>query len=287
MKRFDRTTSVGRSVRRIAADGLGEALLAATDGSRPPDQIVHELRRTAKSLRALVRLVRDGFPDYRRENLFLRETGRVLAASRDAEAVRATYDGLVRRRVIAPDAELRALVCDDMSDAVYPAQAIGQAIGRLGALRRRVVCWRFETSGFDLIAPGLREVYARMRRAERLARNEPEPARYHQWRKFVKQHAVHLSLLRESAPDILDAYGVVARSLGEVLGELHDLDLLETRLAAGWNRPRRERRDLFRAIADRRTGLERRAFRLGRELAAERPAAFVDRTHRMWRAWRK
>ena len=77
-----------------------------------------------------------------------------------------------------------------------------------------------------------------------------------------------------------------ADALGELLGEEHDLAVLEAHLRAGdlrrhhdepWRTGRRTRERLLQAIAKRRRALRKRARRDGKRLYDEPPAKFIRR----------
>src|SRR5690349_17569591 len=75
------------------------ASAAGTSAARR-DDTVHEVRKSLKRLRALLRLLRHslGRDEYRRENLALRDAARPLAVVRDAKVFVGTIQGLARGR---------------------------------------------------------------------------------------------------------------------------------------------------------------------------------------------
>lgn len=288
MKRFDRTTGVADAIREIGVDRLTEAIGIVADDEVPRAEAVHRVRRLIKTLRALVRVTRSSFDGYKRENLFLRDTGRLLAHQRDTDVMRETYDAIVERAGLKPDPGLRERLGRTAQPADMPgsAEALSEAGCRLKEMRRRVPGWRFDESGFDLIAGGIKRVYGDMRRAQAEAHRHPSAAALHEWRKQVKHHIAHIGLLRDSAPEILKAYRGVAKDLADILGEHHDLDVLATSLEVLDPLPRGQRDTLIGAIRHRDQSLEREAFRMGAELVAEKPSDFLERLHHNWRDWR-
>src|SRR5258708_20006268 len=87
--RFENYETPIDGVRRIANERLNEAITAASDKPRPSPQDVHDIRRDLKSLRALLQLARGNMVKTIRsqENLVLRDAGRTLSGTRDAEAL--------------------------------------------------------------------------------------------------------------------------------------------------------------------------------------------------------
>lgn len=289
MKRFNRKSSAGKSVRRIALREIDEALAAVGDAEFSRETAIHSVRQSIKRLRALLKLVRTHFDGYSSEDIALRDAGRLIAGQRDADVLRASYDRLVDIAGLFPDPALRDRLVAGLAprDGDQPVeQRLAVVAGNLISLRARVRRWRFKASGFRLVARGLSGVYEDMRDAERLARRHPTAANFHEWRKQVKYHTAQLSFLREAAPDILGAYGAVGSKLGDVLGEHHDLDVLLAALAGDPAAGSEHVRVLAGAVRIRMSELQDQAFRLGDELGAERPAAFRDRIRRNWRAWR-
>ncbi len=85
--------SLQQALRRIADEEL-RAALRVLDNTGLPPQAVHDVRKRAKKLRGLLRLLQGSFPDHARENAALRDAGRLLALRRDAEVRLATFDRL-------------------------------------------------------------------------------------------------------------------------------------------------------------------------------------------------
>src|SRR5215475_14207002 len=89
--------SARKNVRRIARKQLDDALeqLTGTVGAR--DEAVHEVRKSLKKVRAVLRLVRRaiGEATYRAENTCFRDTARPLTEVRDARILIETLDNLI------------------------------------------------------------------------------------------------------------------------------------------------------------------------------------------------
>ena len=87
--RFENYETPVDGVKRIASERLEEAITVANAKPRPGPREIHEIRRDLKSLRALLQLARGNMVKMMRsqENLVLRDAGRTLSGSRDAEAL--------------------------------------------------------------------------------------------------------------------------------------------------------------------------------------------------------
>lgn len=287
--RFRHARSAAKSIRRAAEVEIEAALSAIRQQS--DDDAVHTVRQRLKRLRALVRLPRPYFPGYGAENLAFRDLGRKLSATRDARVVLRTLDKLASREGVSDlDGVHRGLqeLSAPVAGSDVRALLDGEVTAGLLAARTRARRWRFARKGFDLIGPGLQRVYREMRELEAVALEQPTATNIHEWRKAVKYHANQLALLVSVAPEILSGYRLVADKLVSALGKHHDLDVLSTRLQqldAG-KHGQGHQSQLGAAIHRRNAELEQKAFRLGNELTAERPAEFLDRIEAGWRSWR-
>ncbi|MGH2853829.1 MAG: CHAD domain-containing protein, partial [Solirubrobacteraceae bacterium] len=160
----------------------------------------------------------------------------------------------------------------------------------LRAVRARVERWELRPRGFKLLAPGLERLYRQGRRGLRTARRRASTEALHTWRKRVKDlRYVAETLDRGGKSGAGGASKRVRRvaqradRLGEMLGEEHDLALLDrgvrerSRHFAG---ERRTRKRLLQLIARRRKTLRKRALREGERLYWHPPRRFVRRLKR-------
>jgi len=98
--RFKHSETVPQNVKRIAAEQLDSAiaLLKGKRGTNREDA-VHEVRKSIKKTRALLRMVRPELGDFfLNENVRLRDVGHKLSELRDAGALIGTVNNLRQRR---------------------------------------------------------------------------------------------------------------------------------------------------------------------------------------------
>ncbi len=310
MRRREQERRLGLHRNERPAVGVWRMILAQLDlaigaveaarGGALDARTIHETRKALKRLRALLRLVRAeiGEPAYVREAAVLRDAGRTLAEARDAEVMLATLDGVIargRRRLAGRGGVRRARVrlaadCERArAGALAEPHTRAAFLGSLRACRARVETWNLASADDSrTLEPGLRRVYrqgrARHRRAIR--RSGKDARRMHEWRKRVKD----LRYMAEAIgpPGSHSRLARRADALGEVLGEDHDLavldDWIRAQRAKGGKRGRRataigrrSAKHLRREIARRRRKLRRRALRDGERLYRARPKKFVRR----------
>jgi CHAD domain-containing protein len=287
--RFNLEQSAAANARRIATDEIDRALaLCGNESDR--DEAAHELRKSCKKLRALIRLLRgplevDG--KYRPDDEFFRDAARELGDVRDAEAMIECYDKLMRRyagevdrRHFAPlrralTVRRRQVKADDDL-----AARLARFRDRMLDARERVEDWHVEDDGFGAVREGLRRTYRSGRRAMVTAFASPSGENFHAWRKHAKYHWYHTRLLEPVWKSELRPRRKASKELGDLLGDHHDLAVLRDHFAAQNGRAR----DL-EALIERRTGeLTGRAHIVGERLYAAKPKALAGEMEGWWRA---
>jgi CHAD domain-containing protein len=296
---LDPAAPVRDEIRRCAAERLDRAASALErDLASDPEKAVHTARKSLKQIRSLLRLVRASLPaEVRRaENQALAELGRNLSGARDADVMASTFDRLATEPPALP-ARSRATLRHALTAAPVPAAEPGgrdpapadrstaQVATALRVIASRAQQWPLTRGGWGAVEPGLGRAYRRGRVAMRVAGSDPDLETLHEWRKRVKDHWYHLRLLAEAGGPAVAGQAEDASELADLLGEEHDLGVLEEKLRtdapAGAARER-----LLERIGVRRAELRARAFALGRRVYGEKPAAQRRRLHRLWRAGR-
>jgi CHAD domain-containing protein len=280
-------------VRACAREQLAGAVDRLERAEEDPVEAIHDARKHVKKARALLRLVRPalGAGVYRHENAALRDVGRALSSTRDADVLLETVDALAKRYA----GRLPATTFDGVRGALAaaaPARGDGgaelaTAIAELRAALERVETWPLDDGGWDPVIAGVARAYERGRAAGEAARRRPTTEGLHEWRKRVKDLWYHERLLAPSWPAVVGAHGEQAHVLSELLGDEHDLAVLAERLCAGVGLPANADADLAALLAlveERRGELRAAAHRLGRRLYAESPKAFARRLRRYVRA---
>jgi CHAD domain-containing protein len=214
------------------------------------ERSVHEARKAFKRLRALVRLTRDQLGDEvrRRENVAFRDAGRGLSGARDARVLVETLDALAPERF----AGLRAAVAQDGGGEPDEA-AVKRAVADA---RERVETWPLGDGGADALAPGMKRIRKRGRRAYKVARRDPSSENLHELRKRTKDLWHGAQIL--SKPKLARR----AHKLSDLLGEDHDLaTLLGAAQRHADTMTPDEHAELTKLTERRRANLQRKALR--------------------------
>jgi CHAD domain-containing protein len=271
-----------REVARGQIDLAREEL--AGEGHSDIGDAVHEARKAFKRLRALVRVARDALGDeaYRRENTTFRAAGRTLSDVRDAavlvetlDAITARYADELPRRAFRGLRDVLVEEARTAHDALEDGhESIDHVRAALDAAHDRVARWPLPEDEDDvaILAPGVKRIYRRGRRALRAAEAEPTTEHLHELRKRAKDlwHAAQVT--RPAAPKKLKKLGGRAHELSDLVGDDHDLAVL---LDAAHERHRElargERELLVSLVGRRRAELQRAALQRGRKVYARKP----------------
>jgi len=216
--------SVADGFLRIAREQVGKAIAGAENTQESPERRVHEARRRCKRLRALFRLVRPDFDAYDTENAFVRDAARGLAQARDMRVVRGTLVELMQWAD-------RPIELDLGGGAEVEVAGLSRFAEQMRSLEQRSQAWRVGRIDIDTLAAGLKQTYRRGRWTKRLAEKHRTDEAFHEWRKYAKYHWNQLGLLEDCAGDILPSAHKSAGDLAELLGQHHDLAILDQLLA--------------------------------------------------------
>ncbi len=274
---FKKSKSIAAGVRRLCRRRFIAALSRLRDCGRP--SAIHAARKEIKRLRAVFRLVRGemGRGVYRRTLRALRRAADCLAAARDAQVRLRILETLSRRSQRRfPDIrrELRNVRRRELRRI---RRRHGAAMARriLQKAWRRVRSLELKSDGWAALEPGLRRGYRRGR-----------PARLHEWRKHVKDLAYYIPLLSLQDPSVACRRTHPLELLGKLLGQGHDLFLLQQFMAESGAGRLGEAAALRRLIAARQRRIRVAVLSRGARLYGPTPAFFCARLKVRWVAWR-
>ena len=288
--------SVPEGVRRIAIDQLRRAIGEIDDDSLSEDKTVHQIRKRCKKLRGLIRLVRPALgKQYGTANQLFRDAAREVSGLRDAQVLINTYDKLMEHFTDQVNRPAFATVRRELTMRLKALES-QPAVSPLLELRERfeqaitlVDSWELDDKGFSAIAAGVSKTHQRARDCLQEVLVQPNTDALHQLRKRIKYLSFQFRLLRQSWPAASDALIETLKSIEDILGEDHDLAMLDQALAKEPNEFG-DPQDVqaFRAlIATRRKQHQEKAIQQSRFVLAEETSALTERFHAYWRIWRK
>lgn len=260
---------------------------ASTQGQRKSrDLAIHQLRLVAKALRAALRLADDGdpAPDLLELDQAIRAAAATVAGSRDAVVLAHLLDRLVRDA--SPDVQAVASTlgaqwtkhASAAGDTLKAAEALVNLAGKLGPeLATRVSA--------DGIADCLRRSLHKVTRHQRRARQSGQMESFHAWRRWQKRLEAQLRLTSPTSGKAFDRRMDRIHKLQELLGSLHDADLLFLRLSQkGGLRdvPVKVRRELIQLVTARQERLRKKALRRGAAILDGKARKAIRGIARKW-----
>jgi len=267
--------------------GISAAVLAVIDDLqrqlRNPEEkrAVHRIRMDSKRLRAWLQLVRhnaDDF-DWRSRDRTIRDIARQLSAKRDAQVVLDTLLWLEKK---VPEQsqrcsieQVRLHIRFDLGRHDIDWASLSEPLDNEWMLLREQAVL---LGGTAVAREGLKRTYKRARKRGNSAfARQGTIEDLHKLRKWVKYLCYQVAFLREVYPDM---YGKVYKrldELGDKLGRIHDLDIVQHKIdqIADMEGCREATRDVNRCIEARVNKLLKRCDRLYKKIFNPSQAKFI------------
>ena len=277
-----------KGVRRIAREQIQRAVTELSRDSMTAAD-VHETRKVVKRLRSLLRMVRPAIP----EKVFQRRTKRIgrigdaLAQARDRDILIETIGKLETRfgpECIKTLQPLRPLLTAREPGTPNSKNRINarRALKRANTESAKLENIAFKSRGFEVIAGGIKETYRGARRNFRRAYRRPSDATFHELRKTVQCHWRQMALISRAWPDYFEARITAARQLAAILGDDHDLAILEAEVRKLSPSLSEDAGAIEHLIHVRKDELRSAAYPYAERLFVEKPGDFVRRIRAYW-----
>jgi CHAD domain-containing protein len=289
------TESVRAAIRRVARKRIGHALeLLDHNPDAHAGERIHEARKQLKQVRSLLRLIEHDVGRKRcaRVDNRLCDVARSLSQLRDITVLLATLQSLRGSGVMTTGSLVKVRSIMEVRWERACAQLLATPSQRrrltepLREARRRIARWSSIHRGWKAMGTGLRRIY---RAAVAAMSFDGSDEALHESRKRTKDLLYAAEFLKRLRPRPMRVKIDAIRHLTDLLGDDHDLAVLERSLASelhGHLRPLELNR-LTMAVARRRRSIQSEARAVARGLYAESEDAFVSRIHQYWRQWRE
>jgi CHAD domain-containing protein len=293
--RIKRKEGVAEAVRRIVREQLRAAIAVARDRTIAQDERVHEVRTRLKRARAALALIQSQVgEEAARDDRRLRDAGRLLSRPRDLAIQAQTFHALgARMRPALAARQLARLGASEQQirDALHPEEVereLRETVRVLRRLRRELGRWGVPR-GRRAIGTGVTKTYRRGLHTLAAARARPSPERFHDWRKQVKALAYELRIIAGAVPELQTTLIPKVEKLGQILGEVHDLDCLKAAALRHplWFRRANDGQSMLTAVEERRAELETEALTLAASVFAGRARDVRALVNTGWEIWRK
>ena len=285
-----------------------EASLDSLSSRSHLDLAVHEIRKSNKRVRALLRMVRPviGEKVYRAENDALAQASRLVAPVRNgkvlldaATRLRGRYSHLLAPGVFSGiEDRLQSRHERMMNRILDDPEVLLQVTAIIYRARSRYAAWptdpsdprygaRIIPNSFRSIGGGVGRTYERGRKAMEVAYRTRTPECFHEWRKQVKYLRHQMEIIDPLWPEVIGGLAASLEHLGDVLGDDHDqTELIGLVAALPELSPDPDERNLLVALShQRRRELEGAARVMGGRIYAEGVKQFTGRLKAYWSAW--
>lgn len=283
--------TLGDGLRRIIRRQIENAICASKATQNGKDSPVHETRKHLKKARAALRLVRGEVKKkaWKREDRCLAQVGQMISDVRDAEVRLETVRQLRgfmrgRKRRFEETEELLAFELDSFLAAF--SEWPREAEKRLGETLEWLQDWPLQKLDCKRLRRNVQRTYKRGRQDLEAAIGNMTTETLHAFRKREKELWYQLRILRPLAPTVFGELDDELKTIGECLGQLHDLAFVSQRLWSFGAGEKQGDRILSALIAVRTDELRSTAIALGERFYAERPRQFARRLVRYLSKWK-
>jgi CHAD domain-containing protein len=282
--------TLGDGIRRIVCRRIENAIDASKAEQNGKGSPVHETRKHLKKARAALRLVRGEIDRalWKREDRCLGKVGQLISEVRDAEVRLQTVRQLRefargKKRSFEETEELLAFELDSFLAAF--SEWPKEAEKRLCQALERIRDWPLDKLSCKRLRENVRLTYKRGRQALKRAIKKTSAENLHSFRKREKELWYQLRLLRPLAPAVFKELNDELKTIGEYLGQVHDLAFVGQRLSSIGPARKQGHRILNALIESRTSELQYTAIALGERFYAERPRRFAGRISQYFSDW--
>lgn len=282
--------TLGDGFRRIVCRQIEGAISASKAKQNGKGSPVHETRKHLKKARAALRLVRGEIDRdiWKREDRCLAKVGQLISEVRDAEVRLQTVRQLReyargKKRSFEETEELLAFELDSFIAAF--SEWPQEAEERLCRTLERIKDWPLDGLSCKRLRENVQGTYKRGRQVLKKAIKKTNTENLHTFRKRAKELWYQLRLLRPLAPKVFRELNDELKTIGEYLGQVHDLAFVAQRLSSIGPARKQGQRILNALIAARGNELEFTAIALGERFYAERPRQFARRIAQYFSEW--
>jgi len=259
------------------------------------DVTVHEIRKSIKKFRAILRMIRNGISDdeYKTENKLFRDLNRELSEARNIKIYHTCMIDLKERLPFdAFEKEMDKSIVEigneltSYRDQLVENKIFSQIFIRTNEAKVRINNIELKTDDFGLMKNGLQKIYKRVRKFSFLIQEDTSVEYLHEYRKNIKYLWNQLLILQPVFERLLKAYAKSLKNLSDLLGDHRDyvlfLDYLEYNEFFALTP---EQISMIREIISEEN--ERRliqAQKLSLKIFIDKPGYFADRLEQFWNA---
>ncbi len=290
---ISRTENVKENIERILLEQIDYILMHCEGGQKDIHKSIHEIRKSIKRIRAVLRLIREeiGYSSYYRENVFYRDLNRRLSDLRNLNVLILNLERLKKDlSVTIPGEKLDPLIGfllgkrDKMvAGKILQDDFLSKLAGKILNARKRISELPISNNSFEAFAGGMYRMYRQGKDYLITAGKDPDPHLLHDMRKRMKYLWYQIEILKPMYPGLLKAFAGSLENITEKLGIYHDFDVLseylhdpDIELDAGIQEA------LLEACEFKKSALLKEILRKAGALFSEEPEALIHRMEQYW-----
>jgi CHAD domain-containing protein len=282
----------GQGIHRLLEQLNEETARLIVPGSRVHLSI-HESRKNIKKIRAVLRLIRHeiGEEKYREFNAFYSESGQQVAMLRDDTSIIELLENFkmaikspALKKVIQKSIRL-TIKKREKEFAEFHKNKNDIKLNKLLLKKTEELRHLNIPSNPEIfILQSIGKVHRSTIKRMKLAETEGSKEAYHNWRKQVKYLMFQMMMLKNAWPLFFEAYIAELDKLQKLLGNLHDLDILNSLVVEGTllALDKKQKEALLKYIYPHRASLKKQLHLIGRQVFAESSPAFSKRLLGIW-----
>ena len=197
------------------------------------NETIHEVRKSLKKIRAVLRLYRDsiGFSTYHRMNVFYRDLGRKISTPRDKHVLLQFGKKILEEapeKIRDQNAEEMIAALEKQRDNSLAEVKKNKDLETIKEGLKSAIPDEspvIKNEGFDVIKGGVKRMYKQSRNYMKSILKERDDTTIHDFRKRVKYLRYQMSILRPVFPEMIRAYRRILKNISDEIGLYRDYTL--------------------------------------------------------------
>jgi len=294
-KFFIETTDIPKEIIRISSVIIDESISQIKQKETDNDSLVHDLRKSVKNLRALLKLLRKetGTEFFKKNNFALRDLNSRSAAIRNYSALIKLIESISEQDQATQFLESLNLLLLRLKSDFEEVKRITTYDTLFRYNQTQLEKYKSELNNLEInesrfayIKAGITRVYSDGIGSFEIAIENPQEKSLHEWRKNVKDLYYCSLTLTPIWKPVLKSFTKELNVLSEMLGELHDFYELTHYIQSLIDNPY-DFSNIFSLIENNQTDLIDKSFKLGKKIFAESGGQFSERIKTYYKSFKQ
>jgi CHAD domain-containing protein len=294
--RISERESVKETINRILYEQI-DGILENCENKRDDfHKSIHEIRKSIKRIRAVLRLVREeiGYSSYYRENVFYRDINRSTSYLRTLNVLTLSLeniqtdlaDKLEPERIEPLLVDIRQQREKMLAGMLSSDRVLKDLSVQFMDGRSRIPTLPIHNNKFEARAGGIERMYRQGKAYLNDSIKKTDTHQLHDMRKRMKYLWYQIEILKPVYPGLLKAYGSSLESISERLGIYHDLAVLSAYLQENETGLEEMVRDtVIEACEFKKSAMLPDIFSQASAAYTEEPEAFIQRLDGYWKIY--